>query len=108
MANKVILVSGGFDPVHVGHVRMIEAARAYDNRWDNLREATRTLNQENVRRARRDNSTGFLGVRRMKSNFQANIRVGGRSKNLGTYPTPEQAHAAYVEAKRRLHPGNTL
>lgn len=25
----MILLSGGFDPLHVGHVRMIEAARAY-------------------------------------------------------------------------------
>lgn len=25
----IVLVSGGFDPLHVGHVRMIEAARSY-------------------------------------------------------------------------------
>ena len=29
MANKVIAVSGGFDPVHVGHVRMIQHASEY-------------------------------------------------------------------------------
>ena len=27
--NKVICVSGGFDPVHIGHLRMIEAASHY-------------------------------------------------------------------------------
>ena len=27
--NKVVCVSGGFDPVHIGHLRMIEAASHY-------------------------------------------------------------------------------
>lgn len=27
--NKIIAVSGGFDPIHVGHVRMINAAAEY-------------------------------------------------------------------------------
>tara|TARA_R100000152_G_C6765113_1_gene189874 strand:+ start:416 stop:847 length:432 start_codon:yes stop_codon:yes gene_type:complete len=26
MKNKIVMVSGGFDPIHVGHVRMIEDA----------------------------------------------------------------------------------
>lgn len=79
-----------------------------DNRWSNLREAHRVLNAQNMRRAKRDNSTGYLGVREMRSRFQANIKAGGRIQNLGTYDTPEQAHAAYLVAKRRLHEGNTL
>jgi HNH endonuclease len=79
-----------------------------DNSWSNLREASRGLNCENQRRARPDNSTGVLGVRKMRDRFQANIRVEGHSKNLGTYDTPQLAHAAYVRAKRLFHLGNTL
>ncbi len=29
--NKVICISGGFDPIHIGHVRLIQAAAAYGN-----------------------------------------------------------------------------
>tara|TARA_R100000008_G_scaffold77976_1_gene58701 strand:+ start:2945 stop:3406 length:462 start_codon:yes stop_codon:yes gene_type:complete len=29
MSKKVIMVSGGFDPIHVGHVRMIQEAAEY-------------------------------------------------------------------------------
>jgi len=29
--NKTVMVSGGFDPIHVGHVRMIRAAAQYGN-----------------------------------------------------------------------------
>lgn len=29
---KVVMVSGGFDPVHVGHLRMFEAAKALGDR----------------------------------------------------------------------------
>ncbi len=79
-----------------------------DNKWGNLREASRVLNAENMHRARVDNSTGLLGVRKMRGKFQANIRVGGRSVNCGTYPTPELAHEAYLAAKRSLHRGCTL
>ena len=32
----------------------------------------------------------------------------GDQIHLGGYPTPELAHAAYVQAKRRLHEGCTL
>lgn len=31
MADKTIMVSGGFDPIHVGHVRMILDASRYGN-----------------------------------------------------------------------------
>jgi hypothetical protein len=79
-----------------------------DNAFRNLREADRLLNSQNMRKARADNSTGLLGVRRMRERFQANIGVAGRSMNCGTFDTPEQAHTAYVSAKRRLHVGNTL
>jgi len=28
---KIIILSGGFDPVHIGHIRMFEAAKAQDS-----------------------------------------------------------------------------
>lgn len=81
-----------------------------DNRLENLRDAPRFINQQNMRSARSDNSTGVLGVSwdSRAKNFRAQIRVSGKHTYIGGYSTPEEAHQAYLEAKRRLHPGNTL
>jgi len=80
----------------------------WDNRWDNLREATSALNKENRRKARSDSRSGILGAMRNKKGFMARIQAAGVKYYLGTFPTTEQAYAAYVAAKRRLHIGGTL
>lgn len=79
-----------------------------DDRWDNLRDVTFRINSQNQRRARIDNKLGYLGVTKVGSGYRASIYVDGRQKNLGMHETPALAHAAYVEAKREHHPGNTL
>lgn len=79
-----------------------------DNRIANLRLATPLLNTQNNRRARVNNQSGFLGVAQVKGGWRSQISVGRQRIELGTYATPEQAHAAYVEAKRRLHAGGTI
>lgn len=79
-----------------------------NNRIANLRTATRTVNCQN-RRATSRNSTGLLGAsldRRGK--YVAQIASDGRTYNLGRYETAEEAHAAYLAAKRRLHEGCTI
>ena len=71
-----------------------------DNRWINLREATRQQNNRNVRR-RKDNVTGFKGVSPYKGGkFIARIRVGGKSTFLGSFDTPEAASVAYEAAAK--------
>lgn len=79
-----------------------------DNRWRNLREATREVNTQNLRRAKSTNRLGVLGVREYRGRFNAGITVNRKRKHLGTYDTPEMAHAAYLKAKRELHEGCTL
>lgn len=80
-----------------------------NNAWVNLREITRQHNQQNQRRAYRSNkSSGLLGVRRNGRGWAARISVDGKQISLGTFPTPGIAHAAYIDAKRSLHEGNTL
>lgn len=79
-----------------------------DNRVSNLREVTASENAQNKRRARSDNSTGVLGVTRNYKRFRAQIGVGGKLVNLGSFATVEEASAAYLAAKRELHSGNTL
>lgn len=79
-----------------------------DNRIENLRDVDRRTNGQNQRRATRDSFTGFLGVTFEKGRFKAAIGVGGRTKNLGRYDTAEEAHGAYLNAKRSLHAGCTI
>ena len=80
-----------------------------DNRISNLRDVTPALNTQNQRRAARSNkSSGLLGVTANRGRWLAQISIGGKSRNLGRYATPEEAHAVYVAAKRVLHAGCTL
>lgn len=79
-----------------------------DNRIENLRDVSRSVNQQNLKRARRDNATGLLGVKRARKGFEARINVSGRYVHLGTFSTPTAAHAAYLAAKRQHHEGCTL
>ena len=79
-----------------------------DNRWANLRDATKLINQENRRRPGCNNKAGLLGVSPNGARWAATIVSHLKKHHLGTFDTPEQAHAVYVAAKRRLHAGCTL
>ena len=69
-----------------------------DNRWCNLRECTLAQNSGNAK-LRKDNKTGFKGVRKSKSGkYVASMRYNGKSVHLGTFCTPEEAHQAYCKA----------
>lgn len=81
-----------------------------NNRWSNLRDVPQAVNNQNVRSPFAGNSSGYLGVNwhPTNHNWTAKISVNNRTKYLGSYSTPEEAHAAYVAAKRELHTGSTL
>lgn len=79
-----------------------------DNRIANLRPATRGENMQNLRGANRNNLSGMLGVTTDRRGWRANIKLGDRRVNLGTFDTPQEAHAAYRGAKRVLHPFGEL
>lgn len=93
----------------VNDIDHINGCRA-DNRWINLRHVDRSTNLENMRRAKSHNrSTGLLGAYfSTKGRFTSRIRVRGVDRYLGCFGSPEDAHAAYLAAKRELHQGNTI
>lgn len=72
-----------------------------DNRFENLREANRSQNAKNVKP--RYNENGYKGVRFNKYGWSARIGVDGKTIHLGTFRTPELAHAAYCEAAKKYH-----
>lgn len=79
-----------------------------DNRFDNLRDVSGSINQQNQRCPQRSNSSGFMGVVPVRKRFRAQIWFDGAAKNLGTYDAAEDAHAAYLVAKRKFHEGCTI
>lgn len=84
-----------------------------DNRIENLREVSTILNNQNLTSAKAQNVSGLLGVsKRGNGKFTATIKanLAGRTVQLylGLYNTAEDAHAVYVDAKRRLHDGCSI
>jgi hypothetical protein len=68
-----------------------------DNRIDNLRESTRAQNGMNRRAYGK--RTGLKGVQpNGKNGYMAVISVNRKTVYLGTFRTPEQANAAYLQA----------
>ncbi len=79
-----------------------------NNRLSNLRDVSQAMNIQNERKPRSNNKSGFLGVKANRGLWKAEISIDGKTKFLGRFKTPEEAHQVYVEAKRKLHPGCTL
>jgi hypothetical protein len=72
-----------------------------NNRWSNLRRATLSQNNAN-RRVQRNKACGLKGVSRDRRGWRATIHKNGRLRHLGTFATPQAAHAAYAKAARQL------
>ena len=105
-AHRVIwaMVYGKFPDLIIDHINGVP----YDNRIQNLREVSVSVNQQNQRQARKDNIGGLLGAHACHGKWASQIRVDGKLKYLGLFPTKEEAHEVYVQAKRHMHEGGTL
>jgi len=76
-----------------------------DNRIANLREATRRQNAWNLQ-MKPSNRSGYKGVslHKQSGKYVAAIRMPeGKTKHLGTFKDPQEAHHAYLCAAKELH-----
>ena len=91
----VFLYHHGYIPKSVDHINGVRT----DNRIENLRPATSTENNRN-RVIHKNNACGFKGVYldKRRNNWVASITIGYKAKFLGSFGTPEEAHAAYLKA----------
>ena len=74
-----------------------------NNKWDNLRPATRS--QQGMNKSRMaNNKSGFRGVTLKKSTgkWSAQICVNGKTTHLGYYHSIRDAKAAYESASKQL------
>ena len=99
-----LYVYGEFPSMHIDHINGDRS----DNRISNLRIVSHKQNIENQRKPSKRSTTGFLGVHKHQGKFRASITVNRKRVHIGMFDTPESAHAAYVEAKRKYHQGCTL
>jgi hypothetical protein len=84
------------DGDHINHDKL-------DNRRENLRPATEAQSAHNRRKMNnRLTSSRYKGVhwRTNRSTWVATIHAGGKTRQLGSFPTQEGAALAYNEAAR--------
>ncbi len=96
-----LIVHGAWPDGQIDHIN----GDRTDNRIENLRCVTHAQNQMN-RHNPRPNKHGFRGldVCAKTGRYRARLVVGKVKYNLGVHDTPEQAHQAYLDAKKRLNP----
>ena len=101
-----LYVYGVWPKNHIDHINGIKL----DNRIANLRDATNTENGQNIRRAHCDSKSGLLGASWDKARrlWVAQICTDGKRRTIGSYRTAQEAHEAYVRAKREDHRTCTL
>lgn len=100
-------VHGVWPSANIDHIN----GNRTDNRISNLRDVPQTMNSQNQRRPHKDKtSCQLIGATwdKMWKNWKAQVRLNGKTIYLGRFATAEEAHAAYLEGKRRLHPGCTI
>lgn len=92
-------ITGAEPSLEIDHKNQVKN----DNRFCNLREATRSQNQANIS-TYRTSTTGFKGVTWHKEGrkFQSAIKVGGKCIYLGLFAKAEEAHEAYKSASQKF------
>ena len=100
-----LYMTGSWPANHIDH----KDGNKANNRFYNLRDVTKSQNMQNQRKAQAHNkATQLLGVYKNGVNFAARIWHNNTRVYLGTFATKEEAHAAYLAAKRLLHSTCTI
>lgn len=79
-----------------------------NNALSNLRDVSRGINTQNIRKPYSNNTSNLLGVFKHHKKWGAKVQTNKTSSYLGVFDTAELAHQAYLASKRQLHEGNTL
>jgi len=101
-----LYMTGSFPVYDVDHINHDVA----DNRWSNLRDVPETTNMQNEIKTRRNNSAGLMGAqwRADRQKWTAVLLIDGKKRRFGSFDTAEEAHSAYLKAKREHHTGFIL
>lgn len=103
----ILYATGHWPNQDVDHINGIRG----DNRLSNLRDVSDNINLQNLRSAKSGNQSGLLGAHfhKQTGKYVAEIKTpDGIRHYLGFFADAEDAHAAYLAAKRKLHDGCTI
>lgn len=90
-----------------GDIDHMDGDRA-NNRMSNLRDVSRSVNMQNIRKPAKNGKCQLLGVTMNGKRWMARIKIHGIQRHLGTYEAPEFAHGKYLSVKRIEHSGCTI
>lgn len=102
-----LYVFGFWPKQQIDHVNGVRS----DNRISNLREVSQRENAQNLHGPLSSNRTSrFLGVswKSRERRWRAQIQLDRKKLDLGLFESEEAARDAYLAAKKRLHPYQTL
>lgn len=98
-----LYVYGEFPKHEIDHVNGIKD----DNRLVNLRECTRSENQQN-RKSKNNSSSKYVGVNwsKNKRQWRSRITINGVQKHIGYFDSEIDAFKAYCKEKLKIHTFN--
>jgi hypothetical protein len=100
-----LYMTGVMPPELVDH----KNGNGLDNRWRNLRLSSDQLNPQNRHTPDCDNTSGYLGVYPNKNGtFTAQLVLRRKKVFSQVFDTAEEAHQAYLKAKRKFHSHSLL
>lgn len=97
-----LYMTGRWPEGEVDHINRIKT----DNRWTNLRDVTKSVNQQNRSLVKSRGTSKLRGVCWYKrtNKWKAQINDNGKKIGLGYFHSEQEAYSAYIAAKKLLHP----
>lgn len=92
-----LYMTGEWPAAEIDHINCVRS----DDRFINLRPATRDENARNTRRPS-SNTSGLKGVSWRGGKWRATIKKDRKPIHIGFFASPEAAHAAYVAKAQEL------
>ena len=103
-----LYVTGQWPEFYIDHIDGDKT----NNRFSNLRDVPHSVNAQNLTRFAKKTKSGLLGVNIVRGalgdKWTAHISTNRALIHLGTFASPEDAQAAYIQAKRERHAGCTI
>ena len=101
-----LYMTGEFPLDQIDHIDGVRI----NNCWFNLRNATQSINSQNLHAPHKDNNSGYIGVSWCKKNkkWRARIKINNKGLSLGYFADAKEASESYLKKKREIHAGCTI